>query len=143
SDSGELVACALSDAGSDWRTWAVRRTATGEALPDRIPWSKFASAAWTADDAGFFYCRYPEPPADAAYDAPNLDMELRYHRLGTDVATDALIFSAPDEPEWDFDPDVTDDGRLLVLTIHRGTDPENRIYVADLTLGVDAARVRP
>ena len=88
SESGELVACAMSDAGSDWRTWGVRRVLTGEDLPDRIPWAKFAPAAWTHDDAGFFYGRYPEPPADAAYDAPNHDMELCYHRLGTDAAED-------------------------------------------------------
>jgi prolyl oligopeptidase len=66
SDSGELVAYAVSDAGSDWRTWRVRRTATGEDLPDEIAWSKFSSAAWTADDAGFFYCRYPQPAAEDA-----------------------------------------------------------------------------
>ncbi len=143
SESGELIAYAVSDAGSDWHTWGVRRTSNGEDLPDRISWSKFASAAWTHDDLGFFYGRYPEPPADAAYDAPNRDMELRYHRLGDDVASDRLIFSAPHEPEWGFEPEVTDEGRLLVITIWRGTNQENRLYVADLTGGVEAATVRP
>jgi prolyl oligopeptidase len=143
SDSGELVACATSEAGSDWHTWTVRRVATGELLPDRIVWSKFTSAAWTADDAGFFYGRFPEPPADAAYDAPNRDMELRYHRLGTDQSEDLLVFSTPQEPEWGFEPQVTDDGRLLVVTVSRGTDQETRIFVADLAGGVEAARMRP
>ncbi len=143
SDGGDLIAYATSDAGSDWRTWGVRRVATGEDLPDRIGWSKFSSAAWTSDDAGFFYGRYPEPPADAAYDAPNRQMELRYHRLGTDPAEDRLVFTVPDQPEWGFEPKVTDDGRLLVIVVWRGTDPENRVYVADLTDGVEAAAVRP
>ena len=143
SESGELVAYATSDAGSDWRTWAIRRVATGHDLPDRLTWSKFASAAWTHDDAGFFYGRYPEPPADAAYDAPNRDMQLRYHRLGTDAADDPLVFATPYEPEWGYEPEVTDDGRLLVISVWRGTDPTNRVYVADLTGGLGAARVRP
>lgn len=143
SDGGELVACATSEAGSDWHTWTVRRVATGELLPDRVEWSKFTSAAWTADDAGFFYGRYPEPLPDAAYDAPNRDMELRYHRLGTDQADDRLVFSTPHEPEWGFEPQVTDAGRLLVVTVSRGTDQETRVYVADLAAGVDAAVVRP
>ncbi len=143
-EDGALLVCATSDAGSDWRTWRVLRTATGETLPDRVVWSKFATASWTADGAGFFYGRYPEPPADAAYDAPNRDMELRYHRLGTDQADDLLVFSTPHEPEWGFDgPFVADEGRLLVITISRGTDPVDRIHVADLTNGVDAAVVRP
>ena len=133
----------MSDAGSDWRTWGVRLVGTGEELPDRVAWSKFSSAAWTHDDAGFFYGRYPEPMADAAYDAPNRDMELRYHRLGTDAAEDRLVFATPHEPEWGFEPEVSDDGRFLVLSVWRGTDPENRIYVADLASGVDAAVVRP
>ena len=143
SESGELVACATSDAGSDWRTWGARRAGTGEELPDRITWSKFASVAWTHDDAGFFYGRFPEPQPDAAYDAPNRDMELRYHLLGTDPAEDRLVFSTPHEPEWGWEPAVFDDGRLLVLGVSRGTDPENRIYTADLTHGVEAAVVRP
>ncbi|HET7030204.1 MAG TPA: prolyl oligopeptidase family serine peptidase [Candidatus Limnocylindrales bacterium] len=143
SESGELVAIALSHAGSDWRRWRVRRTATGEELPDRVDWSKFSSAAWTHDDAGFFYGCYPEPPADAAYDAPNLDMEIRYHRIGTEGATDQLVFATPEQPDWDFEPAVSDDGRLLILSIARGTDPERRIYVADLTSGVERAVAQP
>ena len=142
-ESGELVAFATSDAGSDWRTWSVRRVATGDELPDRIRWAKFTSAAWTHDDAGFFYGRYPEPPTDAAYDAPNYDMELRYHRLGTDPAEDRLVFATPHQPDWNFEPQVSDDGLLLVLTVFRGTDPENRVYVGDLSNGVEAATIRP
>jgi len=143
SESGDLVAYATSDAGSDWRTWRVRRASTGEDLPDRLTWSKHASAAWTHDDAGFFYGRYPEPPEDAAYLAPNRDMELRYHRLGTDAADDPIVLSTPEQPEWGFEPEVTDDGRLLVVTVWRGTDPTNRVYLADLADGVERARVRP
>lgn len=142
SDSGELVAYAVSDAGSDWRTWRVRRTATGQDLPDEIAWSKFSSSAWTADDAGFFYCRYPRPAAEDAYDAPNRDMELCYHRIGSDVGDDPVVFSTPGEPEWGFEPKVTDDGRLLVVSIWRGTDPTNRISVADLAHG-QRATLRP
>lgn len=143
SHSGELIAYATSDAGSDWRIWRVRRVASGEDLPDQIAWSKFSSAAWTHDDAGFFYGRYPEQPADAAYDAPNRNQELRYHRLGTDVADDTLVFARPDQPEWGYEPEVLDEGRLLVLNVWRGTDPENRVYVADLSHGADGIAVRP
>jgi prolyl oligopeptidase len=143
SHTGKLIAYATSDAGSDWRTWRVRRVATGEDLPDRITWSKFSSAAWTHDDAGFFYGRYPEPPADAAYDAPNRNHELRYHRIGADAADDALVYSRPDQPEWGYEPDVLDGGRLLVLNIWRGSDPDNRIHVADLSDGAGSVSVRP
>jgi prolyl oligopeptidase len=143
SDDGELVAYATSDAGSDWRAWRIRRVATGEDLDDRIGWSKFASSVWTRDGAGFFYGRYPQPPADAAFEAANRNMELRFHRLGDDPVNDRLILATPDEPEWVYEPEVTDDGRLLAVSIWRGTATENLVYVADLAGGVDAAQVRP
>jgi len=143
SDSGRMVAVALAEAGSDWRTWDVRRVDSGEVLADRIPWSKFSGAAWTADDAGFFYCRYPQPAPGDAYDAPNRDQEVRYHRVGTDAEADVLVFAAPDEPEWGFEPEVLDDGRLLAITAWRGTDRESRIFVAELARGAVAERVRP
>jgi prolyl oligopeptidase len=132
SESGRLVALATADSGSDWQTWRVRRTDDGAELPDRIPWSKFSGAAWTRDEAGFFYGRYPAPAADAAYEAPNVDMELRYHRLGSDPADDPVVYARPDQPEWAFEPEVSEDGSLLIVTIARGSDPETRVHVADL-----------
>jgi prolyl oligopeptidase len=142
-ESGGMAALALSHAGSDWHRWRVRDVETGEDLPDRIEWSKFSSAAWSADELGFFYGQFPEPAPGDAYEAPNRNMELRYHRLGTPSDDDRLVFSTPHEPDWGFEPEVSEDGRLLVVTIWRGTDPVNRIYVADLADGVDAAVVRP
>lgn len=147
SPRGTWVACALSEAGSDWRTWRVLDVTTGEPLADRIAWSKFSGVAWTADEAGFFYTRYPEPPPDAVLDAANRDMELRYHRLGTDPADDALVLATPDHPEWGFDPEVADDGGLLVVCVWRGTNPEHGVWVAELAAeagdcGPAAARPR-
>ena len=143
SDSGAFVALGLSHAGSDWRRWRVRRVSTGEELPDRVEWSKFASAAWTPDDAGFFYGRYPQPPADAAYDAPNLNMEVRYHRLGTDSAGDTLVFATPDHRTGASSPTCPTTAASWCSPCGGGTDPENRTYVADLADGVEAAVVRP
>ncbi len=139
SEDGELVAYATSDAGSDWRTWRVRRTATGEDLPDRIGWSKFASSAWAPDGSGFVYGRYPQPEAADTYDALNRSMELRFHRLGDDPSADRVLLAVPEEPEWGFEPMVTSDGRLLVVNVWRGTDPDNRVFVADLGEGDMAA----
>lgn len=143
SEDGELVAYALSEAGSDWRTWRVRSVASGEDLPDRLRWSKFASAAWTQDGGGFFYGRYPEPPADGTFEAANRDMELRYHRLGTDPSQDGLVLAMPEHPERGFEPRSMDDGRLLVIVVWRGTDPENRIHVARLSEGGGPIHVQP
>ncbi len=145
SETGRLVAFATSDAGSDWQTWRVRRADDGADLPDRVPWGKFSGAAWTHDEAGFFYGRFATPDPDAALAAPNRDMELRYHRLGADNAADRVVYARPDQPDWGFFPEVSDDGTLLVITVTRGTDPETRVHVADLAGfdGAGALDVRP
>ncbi|HEY5628901.1 MAG TPA: prolyl oligopeptidase family serine peptidase, partial [Candidatus Limnocylindrales bacterium] len=145
SESGRLVAIATADAGSDWQTWRVIRTDDGTELPDRIPWSKFAGAAWTHDEGGFVYGRFPEPAPGDAFDAPNRAMQLRYHRLGSDPAADPIVYERPDHDDWGFEAEVSDDGDLLVITVWRGTDPERRIHVADLRAfdGSSRIEVRP
>jgi prolyl oligopeptidase len=132
SDDGRLLAYATSGAGSDWMTWRVREVDTGRDRDDEIRWSKFSGAAWTADGSGFYYAHYDPPPPGAEYEQRNLDQKLSYHRLGTDQADDELVYARPDEPEWGFSPSVTDDGRYLVVHVWQGTDPRNRVYLADL-----------
>lgn len=137
SDDGALLAHAVSEAGSDWQTWRVRDVATGEDLPDTVPWSKFAGAAWLPDGSGFVTTTYPPPDAGTEHEAATRGQRVVRHRLG--AATEVLL-ELPDEPETGFDPTVSHDGRWLVLTVTRGTDPETRLFVLPLTTdGEDGA----
>src|SRR5207249_10613103 len=54
SEDGNLMAYALSTAGSDWREWRVRDIRKGLDLPYLGEWSRFSGAAWTQDGKGFF-----------------------------------------------------------------------------------------
>jgi len=138
SEDSHYVAYALSDGGSDWHTWHVLdltkpRSGGGfEELTDVLRWSKFSGAAWLHDGSGFFYCRYPEPKVGDELEAANYDQKLLFHKLGTAQVDDALIYERPDQKEWIFSPDVTDDGRYLLLDIGQGTDRRNRVYYRDL-----------
>jgi prolyl oligopeptidase len=138
---GAQLAYALSRSGSDWREWRVRDVATGKDLDDVVPWCKFSSAPWTHDGAGFFYQRYPEPAAGQEHLASTERPQLRYHRVGTPSADDRVVYERPDQPNWGFQPHVTEDGRYLVLEITQGTDERNR--VAWLDLQDQAAGVQP
>ncbi|HET9091253.1 MAG TPA: hypothetical protein VFN50_02510, partial [Acidimicrobiales bacterium] len=55
SEDGSLLAYATHAAGSDWTTWRVLEVESGTELPDIVEWSKFSSASFSADGAGFFY----------------------------------------------------------------------------------------
>lgn len=132
SDDGTLVAYGLARAGSDWQEWRVRDVASGEDLADRIQWVKFSSASWSPDGQGFYYSRYDEPPPGQELLAANYYHKLYYHRLGTPQSEDRLVYHRPDEKEWGFDADVTDDGRYLVIGVWRSTEEKHQLFYIDL-----------
>ncbi|HVI93938.1 MAG TPA: S9 family peptidase, partial [Anaeromyxobacter sp.] len=138
SEDGTLLAYGVSDAGSDWITWKVRRVEDGKDLPDEVRWSKFSGAAWKHDRSGFFYARYDAPKDAAERTGVNKDHQLWFHAIGTAQDQDRLVFRRASEPEWYLDADVTDDGRFLVVTASKGTNPETAVFVADLSRGETA-----
>ena len=133
SDDGRYVAYAVSEAGSDWRTWRVMEVASGRILDDEIRWSKASGAAWTKDGAGFFYGRFAEPKSGEAFQSLNTNMKVYYHRVGTPQADDILVYERPDHPEWNFGTGVTEDGRYLIISVWIGTDDRNRVFYKDLS----------
>ncbi len=134
SEDGKLMAYGLSTAGSDWQEWKVRHAETGEDFPDHLKWIKFSSASWTHDQKGFFYSRYDEPNEATQLEAINYYQKLYYHQLGTPQSKDILIYHRPDQKEWMFSAGVTEDGRYLIISVDRGTDPKNLIFYKDLQI---------
>ncbi|MGL4512515.1 MAG: prolyl oligopeptidase family serine peptidase [Lacipirellulaceae bacterium] len=130
SEDGELVAYQRSDAGSDWRTIRVLDTATGIDRPDVLRWVKFSGVEWAPDGSGFYYNRYPEPATGDDHQALTLNPSVMYHTLGTDQAADRLVYNDPDHPDWGCWVELSEDGRHLLLSVSRGTDPQNRLYHA-------------
>ena len=132
SDDGKYLAYSRSEAGSDWSTWHVMEIASGKQLPDELKWTKFSNASWTKDDKGFFYSRYEQPKRGAEFQSLNFNNKLLYHRLGTPQEDDVLVYFRPEHPEWEYDGEVSEDGRYLVISIVVGTDARQRIVVRDL-----------
>ncbi|KAG2433756.1 hypothetical protein HXX76_008118 [Chlamydomonas incerta] len=140
SEDGSLAAYSLSKGGSDWCTIQVLRVdaAGGPPAPlaDKLEYVKFSSLAWTHDQRGFFYNRYPDPasrPADLGTETDsNTHQQLCYHALGTPQSEDPVIWAMPDHPTWMSGAGVTDDGRYLVLYLSEGCLPANRLYLVDM-----------
>ena len=133
SQNGKLMAYGLSHSGSDWQEWKIRDVETGKDLDDHLQWIKFSGASWTHDNQGFFYSRYNEPNEKGKLEDVNYYQKLYYHRLGTSQSEDQLIYERADEKEWGFSGDVTEDGKYLIISVWRGTDPQNLIFYKDLT----------
>ena len=132
SEDGAHLAYGLSEGGSDWQEWRVRDTATGEDREDHLRWVKFSGASFSHDGLGFYYSRYDAPVDGQALKGANYDQKLYYHRLGMAQEEDTLVYERPDEPEWGFGGQVTDDGRYLIIHVWKGTARENGIFYLDL-----------
>jgi prolyl oligopeptidase len=133
SDDGKYLAYGLSSAGSDWQEWKVRDVDTGADRDDLLKWVKFSGAAWTKDTAGFFYSRYDEPKEGTEFVGSNYFQKLYYHRLGTPQSDDVLVYERPDEKEWGFGGEVSEDGRYLVISVSHGTERKNDVFYKDLS----------
>jgi prolyl oligopeptidase len=131
-DDGKLVAYGLAVAGSDWEEWKVRDVETGKDLSDDIQWVKFSSASWKKDGSGFFYSRYDTPASAEQLKQANYFHKLYYHKLGTGQSEDVLVYERKDHKDWNFNGDVTEDGRFLIINVSQGSDPKNRIFYKDL-----------
>ncbi|MEP0753444.1 prolyl oligopeptidase family serine peptidase [Trichocoleus sp. Lan] len=133
SEDGNLMAYGLSTSGSDWQEWKVRNVETGEDLSDHLKWIKFSGASWTKDNQGFFYSRYDEPNETTKLEDVNYYQKLFYHQLGKPQSEDVLVYQRPDQKEWGFSGGVTEDGRYLIISIWKGSDPKNLVFYKDLT----------
>lgn len=132
SEDGKLMAYGLSTSGSDWTEWKVRDVETRSDRCDHLKWVKFSGASWTHDGQGFFYSRYDEPNEATILEDVNYYQKLYYHKLGTPQSEDILVYHRPDQKEWMFGAGVTEDGRYLIISVDRGTEPKNLVLYKDL-----------
>ncbi len=130
SKDGKLLAYAIQDGGSDWRTIRVLEVKSGKVLPDEIKWAKFTNIAWVGD--GFIYSRFAEPKEGAAFQSLNYDQTVYFHKIGTLQAEDQVVYATPDRPELGHSAEVTHDGRWAVITSSAGTDEKYEINLIPL-----------
>ncbi len=141
SPNGKYLAYGTAASGSDWNEWKVRDIDTGKDLDDHLKWVKFSNTSWTPDGKGFFYSRYDAPEEAAKLAGVNYFQKLYYHVLGTAQSADVLVYDRPDEKEWGFGGQVSDDGKYLIITATKGTAAKYRIFYKEL--GKPGAKVVP
>jgi prolyl oligopeptidase len=139
SENGKYLAYGTSPSGSEMSTLHIIETKTGTALPDTIERTRACSIAWTLDNSGFYYTRYPKkgdvPDGQEVY-----NRHVFYHELGADPATDPLIFGEGRDPEdW---PGVSldNDGRLLLITVEQGWT-KSELFLMDLKARTPPTRI--
>ena len=139
---GNHLAYSLSQRGSDWQEVRIRKVLPHkmEDWPEILLHTKFSGIAWHPNHTGFFYNRYPDPGTVPEADQSYYN-KVYWHELGTDQVEDRLIYERPDQKDFDFWPQVSEDGKYLILTIHLGTDRRNRVYYRALDSDADFIRL--
>jgi prolyl oligopeptidase len=132
SDDGGVLAYAVQDGGTDWRTIKLIDVATGKMLDDEVRWVKFSRLSWKKDGSGFFYSRFPEPDKAAAFQSLNLNQSVWFHAIGTAQTMDVQVYATPAQPKLNHSAEVTDDGKWLVISSSAGTDPRNAVTLVAL-----------
>jgi prolyl oligopeptidase len=130
SQDGRYLAYRLREDGADAATLYVRDLDTGKDLDkDVIQGARYAFPSWTPDAKGFYYVWLPTDPSIPVDQLPG-KREVRYHRLGTDPATDEIVKPALNDPTKMLGVDLSRDGRwLLLYEMHGWTRTD--IYLRD------------
>ncbi|GIY92424.1 prolyl endopeptidase [Caerostris extrusa] len=133
SEDGEYLAYGLNESGSDWTKIKVKQVATKEDLPEVLYKVKFSDIAWTHDNKGFFYSRYPE--ADSAVDGHETTVQknhsVYYHKIGTEQSEDIICAKFPEHPYWLTGASVSNCGRYAILGVQE-TCKNNKVFYCDL-----------
>ena len=134
SPDGTRVVYGLSKDGSEDSMLHVLNVADGRDLPEAIPNTETANPQWLDDGSGFFYNQLT-----GRVDTPQryLDSQARFHRLGTDPASDPILMKRGLDPHVVFDniqiPNVaTFTGSKYALLVLADVRSEMRLLIAPL-----------
>ena len=118
---------------SDEATLHVMNVATGKVSKvDVIEGAKYAGASWTPDGRAFYYTWLPVDPKIPTADRPGY-AEVRFHRLGTDPKSDAVVKEKTGDPTVFQNVGLTHDGRFLFLVISHGWTSQD-VWFRDLAV---------
>jgi oligopeptidase B len=118
--AGDLLAYAVDTSGDERFDLVVKDLATGEKIDESVTGIGYG-VAWDATGRHLFYTR-----VDEAW----RPFQVWRHELGTDPATDVLVFQEDDERFW-MGLDVSRDERFILIGLGSKNTTEYRILEAD------------
>ncbi|GAA1025974.1 prolyl oligopeptidase family serine peptidase [Virgisporangium ochraceum] len=124
---GDRLAYGVSAGGTEESELYVLDVTTGELLDGPIDRARHSSVGWLPGGEEYFFQRHG--PGDEGVH----HRRVYRHRVGTDPADDVLVFGDGAERATYFGVNTSRDGRWLIVSASRGTDPRNDVWIADLS----------
>ena len=133
-DDGKLWAYGVAIAGSDRTEWKVMNVDTGEHLSDTLKPNRQGGVSWLNDNSGFYYSRFPDAVAGSELKGANKFQKIYFHKLGTPQSEDYVVYERPEDGELFMGGGVTEDGNWLFISVSKGTERMNMVYVKNLSM---------
>ncbi len=136
SKDGDLLVYGVREGGADEQSIHFLEVKTRHELPDVFPPARYAGVALGPDEKGLYYAKV-EKTGSLVF----------YHRIGTSVSSDILVFGKEFAGET-FGPmdliasEVTENGRYLLIHVSHGV-PAKRVDIYAKDLRTPDAPIRP
>ncbi|MFK8164714.1 MAG: prolyl oligopeptidase family protein [Lewinella sp.] len=131
SKSGNILAYAISEGGSDWRKIIIMDAGTKEIMEDTLVDIKFSGMSWKGDE-GFYYSSYDKPEG-SELSAKTDQHKVYFHKLGTPQKSDELIFGGTAAEKHRYiGASVTEDDNYLIISARTSTSG-NKLFMKDLS----------
>jgi prolyl oligopeptidase len=121
SDDGQLVAYGIRLGGQDETDLRLLDVARHHDLTDRFPRALYRGFAFKRDGRGFYY----------VLGSRDSGQRIRYHVLGTETSKDVEVFGQGFGADTWIDPEVSEDGRYLLISVQRGW-AQGDLYIQNL-----------
>lgn len=126
---GSLMGYSISRAGADWQEIYVMNVADKTLLKDQVGDVKFTGITWKGNE-GFFYSRYQDQ-SGSKLSSKTENHKVFYHKLGTPVTSDILVFGNDEQPRRYVSVSISEDQKFLVVSAAQATSG-NELYLIDL-----------
>ncbi len=131
SKEGDLLAYQLSEGGTEESVLRVMEVATGEIVDGPIDRARYSPVAWLPGGEAYYYVRRLDPALVPAGEE-QFHRRVWLHRVGTDAASDVMVFGEGRMLTEYYGVGVSRDGRWLIVTAAEGTAPRNDVWLADI-----------
>ena len=121
SQDGTVVVYAVREGGVDEVSLRLMDVDTREDFPDILPAARYGQISLTPDKRGFYYERYGD-----------VTPRVMYHEIGSEMASDRMLFGEGYERHHIPVTELSDDGRWLLVHVIEGSSGPTEIHVKDL-----------
>jgi len=119
SPDGKLIAFGKSSQGTENSTLYLMDIDSKEMLADTIPYTHAVSLAWTNDNSGFYYTRFPKPGSVPEGEEVYFRW-LYYHKIGTGYKSDPHIYGDEShKTDW-VHVQLSPDNKYLFVPVYQG-----------------------